>query len=72
MNYKQVTVSDEVPIPVPDNLTPDEETMYISRRLAFVDLDKMVAEFRHLMELHEKGEMIPLADVLAELKKSRS
>jgi hypothetical protein len=69
MNYKQVSVSDQVSIPVPDNLTPDEETMYIARRIAFVNLDELVAEGRHALEMEARGETIPMADLLDELAK---
>ena len=67
MNFKQVPVSRELTIPVPDNLTPEEEANYIANRIAFVDLEQLAADLRGAMKLWEEGKMIPMEDVLAEL-----
>jgi hypothetical protein len=69
MNYKMVPVSNSVSIPVPDNLTPDEEALYIARRVAFVNLEELEADYRKTLELWENGKLIPMADVLDELAK---
>ena len=47
MKYKHVPVSSELWIPVPENLTPEEETDFIASRIAFVNLEQLEADCRN-------------------------
>jgi predicted transcriptional regulator len=69
MNFKEVSVSSEFTVSVPDNLTPEEEANYIASRIAFVDLEKLAAEIREHLHLWEQGKLVPMEDVLEELSK---
>jgi hypothetical protein len=69
MNYKEVPVSNELTVSVPDNLSPEEEANYIAGRIAFVDLEQLAADLRNHMSLWEQGKLIPLEDVLDEISK---
>lgn len=69
MQYKHVPISNSVSIPVPENLTPDEEAKFIAGRIAFVNLEELEADCRANLKLWEEGKMISLEDVLADLRK---
>jgi hypothetical protein len=72
VNFKQVRVSSELSIPVPDNLTPEEEATYIANRIAYVDLEHVAADIRNAINSWEEGDSIPMEDVLEELSKEES
>lgn len=69
MKFKEVSVSSEFTVSVPENLTPEEEANYINSRIAFVDLEKLAAELREHQSLWEQGTLIPMEDVLEELSR---
>ena len=69
MNYKHVPVSSELTIPVPHNLTPEEEATYIANRIAYVDLEQVAADIRNAIKSWEEGDAISMEDVLEELSK---
>lgn len=70
MNYKHIHVSKTITIPVPDNLTPDEEANYIANRMAFVNLEELEADCQATVKLmDEENKWIYMEDVLAELSR---
>jgi hypothetical protein len=69
MKYKQVSVSKELTIPVPDNLSPEDEANYIANQIAFVDLEQLATDMRDALNLWKEGKMIPMEDVVDELSR---
>lgn len=72
MNYKKVPVSKLMHIMVPDNLTPDEEAIYIASRIAYVNFEELEAGIEHDLSQFEEGKMIAMEDTLAELSQNDS
>lgn len=70
MQYKHVSVSGDLTVPVPLGLNAEEEAQYVASRIAFVDLERLNADSQEILKAWEEGKMIPMESVLAELKKA--
>jgi len=70
VKFKYVPVSKDLTIPVPDNLTPEEEANFIANKIAFVDLEQLAEEVRNAHKLWQEGKAIPMEDLLEELAKN--
>jgi hypothetical protein len=82
MEINWVAVSRALDIPLPQGLSPEQQSEYIDRYLAehdpegdlrrFIEgLDpaKLDADCEEVLELWKKGDLIPVEDFLAELEK---
>jgi hypothetical protein len=70
MEYKLVSVSGDLTVPVPVGLSAEEEAQYVASRIAFVDLERLKADSLELLKAWEEGTMVPMEAVLAELKQT--
>lgn len=68
MNEKLLKITDTVSIRVPADLTPNQEAEIIARIRADIDdPERAEAELREVLEMDERGELVPYEQVLAEL-----
>ncbi len=68
MEYKSVSISNSVSIPVPKGLTPEAEALFIAERIGFVDFDALEAQCKQAMKDTEAGKLVDLHTVLDDLK----
>ena len=70
MEYKLVSVSGDLTVPVPVGLSSEEEAQFVASRIAFVDLERLKADSLELLRAWQEGTMVPMEAVLAELKQT--
>lgn len=70
MEYKLVSVSGDLTVPVPVGLSAEEEARYVASRIAFVDLERLKADSLELLNAWEEDRLVPMEAVLAELKQT--
>lgn len=68
MEYKFVSISDSVQVPVPTGLTSDEEAKYIADKIAYVDFVRLEDECVELVKQWEDGKLISFDNLLNELE----
>ena len=68
MKFKLVDITQSKSFPDLRPLTPEEETAIIAQCKAEIDPVQMEAEFRALLEQHERGELVDADELLREMQ----
>ena len=69
MDHKFVNISDTVSIPIPRDLTPEEEASYIANRIPLIHFQELEAECLETLQLWQEGKLLSFEKVLEDLQR---